>query len=214
MTSRRAFTLVELLIVIGVIALVSVLMFPAYIHAKKTAKSTVDISNMRQIYLAVTMYEQDHDNFAPEKLPLAAPYTRSKECFASPLDVYRTPLADGNWPSAPLTGSIGPWESSYKVSYAYSRTVRGFDSQELYQARRDKPIFGMLASPWMADPISWMWADQIQVETGFPWSSIYGPTMEGPILRIKMDGSFFRCPKRQSGLPTASVPDLFGTTWG
>ncbi|MEZ6241660.1 MAG: prepilin-type N-terminal cleavage/methylation domain-containing protein [Phycisphaerales bacterium] len=64
---HTAFTLVELLVAIAVIALLLALTLPALASARTSARSTVCLSNLRQLGGAWTMYAGDHDG-------LAAPY--------------------------------------------------------------------------------------------------------------------------------------------
>jgi prepilin-type N-terminal cleavage/methylation domain-containing protein len=61
-----AFTLIELLCVIGIIALLSSLLFPAVGEVRKHADSVVCASNLRQIGICVNLYLADHDNTYPE----------------------------------------------------------------------------------------------------------------------------------------------------
>lgn len=61
----RAFTLVELLAVIAIIGLLAALLFPVFAQSKDQSKSTVCISNLRQIGLATTTYLGDHDDRYP-----------------------------------------------------------------------------------------------------------------------------------------------------
>jgi len=56
--TKRAFTLVELLVVIAVIAILAAMLLPALSRAKTTADSAVCKSNLRQLTLAMTMYVQ------------------------------------------------------------------------------------------------------------------------------------------------------------
>ncbi|MCK4905204.1 type II secretion system protein [bacterium] len=65
----RAFTLVELLVVMTIIAVLSSLMLPALIRAREMARQANCISNLRQIHLAVQMYVQDWEGWYP---PVAA----------------------------------------------------------------------------------------------------------------------------------------------
>lgn len=58
----QAFTLVELLVVIAIIAVLAAILFPVFAQAKLAAKSTVAISNLKQIDLAWTMYNDAYDD--------------------------------------------------------------------------------------------------------------------------------------------------------
>jgi len=92
----RAFTLVELLVVIAVIAVLAALLLPVFAGAREKGRQTACASNQRSLGLAILLYCQDHD----ERLPLAAyatggfdfatwhnlvePYVRSRETVFCP----------------------------------------------------------------------------------------------------------------------------------
>jgi prepilin-type processing-associated H-X9-DG protein len=58
-----AFTLVELLVVIGVIVLLLGILFPCLQQSKQTAQSVVCRSNIKQLAFSLTMYESDNKTF-------------------------------------------------------------------------------------------------------------------------------------------------------
>lgn len=62
---RRAYTLIELLVAIAVIAVLAGIMTPAFLMAKERARATMCISNLRQLGTAMFLYVQDYDGGYP-----------------------------------------------------------------------------------------------------------------------------------------------------
>ena len=60
MKTQRAFTLVELLVVIAVFAILASLILPALARSKESARRIHCVSNIRQLGLAATMYWDDN----------------------------------------------------------------------------------------------------------------------------------------------------------
>ncbi|MDW8052901.1 MAG: prepilin-type N-terminal cleavage/methylation domain-containing protein [Armatimonadota bacterium] len=58
---RRAFTLIELLIVIAIIAILASILYPVFAQAREKARQTTCASHLRQVAMAGLMYVQDYD---------------------------------------------------------------------------------------------------------------------------------------------------------
>lgn len=59
---RRAFTLIELLIVIAIIAIIAAILFPVFAQAKSAAKKAACLSNLHQITIGFLLYSNDYDD--------------------------------------------------------------------------------------------------------------------------------------------------------
>jgi len=65
MPRKRAFTLVELLVVIGIIALLIAILLPALGKAREASQKTVCLSNLRQLGTAMQLYATEYKDFIP-----------------------------------------------------------------------------------------------------------------------------------------------------
>jgi len=65
MNSRRAFTLIELLMVIAIIAILAALLLPALSRAKNSASKATDLNNLKQFMVAVHLYTSDDGDVLP-----------------------------------------------------------------------------------------------------------------------------------------------------
>ena len=62
---QPAFTLIELLIVIAIIAILAGILFPVFAQARAKARQTTCASNLRQIGMAIAMYRDDWGYYVP-----------------------------------------------------------------------------------------------------------------------------------------------------
>jgi prepilin-type N-terminal cleavage/methylation domain-containing protein len=137
---KKAFTLIELLVVIAIIAILAAILFPVFTQAKESAKNTQDLSNGKQIGLAIKMYLNDSDDTMPifhayNTSPAAwqndhkgvemslYPYTKSRDIFKSPLDSGSAYAAS----EVPGTNSYyAAYGSSYRFTKCLYTNVPGF----------------------------------------------------------------------------------------
>ncbi len=66
-TKESAFTLIELLVVISIIAVLASIALPAFVSVQERGFQTKDLSNAKQIGLALKLYAGDHDGLFPDK---------------------------------------------------------------------------------------------------------------------------------------------------
>lgn len=110
----HGFTLVELLIVVGLIALLAGMLLPALARAKSHAQRTRCQSNLRQINAGVAMYADDHAGW----MPAAAPHE-----LGGPQGIVPT---DDPWLPAQMFGGVLP--ASARPLNAYLPALQVFAS--------------------------------------------------------------------------------------
>ena len=132
MFKRRAFTLIELLVVIAIIAILAAILFPVFAQARDKARQTADLSNLKQIGLAIQMYAQDYDEtMAPAEgwrpdlpsdpgqfvtwMALVLPYTKNHQIFRSPKYAFLYPESIASWLNYGLHGAMVQGASPNRV---------------------------------------------------------------------------------------------------
>jgi prepilin-type N-terminal cleavage/methylation domain-containing protein/prepilin-type processing-associated H-X9-DG protein len=88
---KDAFTLIEIIVVLGVIAIMMALTYPAYTTISQRAKVSKDMSNLRQIAIGTQMYMNDNNGIVFSTATswmtqLNPKYISSWKVFQSPFD--------------------------------------------------------------------------------------------------------------------------------
>lgn len=124
----RAFTLVEILVVLAIIAVVAALIFPVLTSAKRSAKNITCISNLHQLGQSCEMYMADHDGNLPPKPPFL---TGSPQVLINPLGQYGAIVDLWHCPEykreEPATEDVAANRVDYVARYALvCKRVDGF----------------------------------------------------------------------------------------
>ena len=62
---KRAFTLIEILVVVAIIALLAAIIFPTFARVRENGRAIACVSNLKQIGMALNMYAEDNNGFHP-----------------------------------------------------------------------------------------------------------------------------------------------------
>ena len=137
--SRLGFTLVELLVVLGVIAVLIALLLPVLSRARSEATRVVCLSNLRQVGLAFLAYANANKGWFPAPAVGLAPYPEDWVHWQPGRDVTKSQIFDylgrsdkvltcpvGVPERGPTTGIGNRSFPAYPYSYSVNRYFTGF----------------------------------------------------------------------------------------
>jgi len=131
-TTRRGFTLIEILVVIAIIALLVALVFPTFSKAKEAAKQAPCMGNLHQIGMAMAMYKSDFGELAPHLSSLYPTYTSNAMLFICPADTSSgqhegDEYMEGNLhlPSGVSYTYIPNWKHAYRLGWWHPKPRYG-----------------------------------------------------------------------------------------
>ena len=139
----RAFTLIELMVVIAVIAILATIAYPVYTSVQERAKVTKDMSNLRQIGLATQTYMNDNDGVLPGSATITW-MSQLNPKYLSAWGVLQSPF-DTRSPSE--TGTTAPVSP---ISYGINANVYLLGNVAISADRITKPTAFILFAPAQA----------------------------------------------------------------
>lgn len=175
---RRAFTLIEILVVIAIIAIFSAILFPAFARAREGARRISCSSNLRQIGLGAMQYTQDNAGIlmrswsGPDLGPSDAtdrykwmdviqPYLKNTKVFTCPSDSLNPPYIFRD----------GQNYGSYCINGAYF--------SEPLNVRRSPNI---ARQSRIADPSGTLWVSEAYLESGETFSTGWPDVAANPTI--------------------------------
>jgi prepilin-type N-terminal cleavage/methylation domain-containing protein len=155
---KAAFTLVELLVVIGIIAVLIGILLPALGKARESAKVVTCASNLRQLYSAINIYSNMHRGYClPARVASGVGQTTSYWCGVdtlAPLFNVKTGSAQDianrlakmlDCPSNDRQKDVQPTpQTPFSVEYMYNTSLgddRAYEWSPQYDANRAKWAF-------------------------------------------------------------------------
>lgn len=154
MGRKRAFTLVEMLVVIAIMAILAAVLFPVFRSVKESAYKTVCIQNFQSALLATSLYSTEYDDMAvlanykstsPRTsqndrtwVQLLLPYTKDFRLFRCPGDYANRPR-----PEATFDQDLVPGDTLSQYYSASLRSNIGYNFMYLAPSvRQDNNAYG------------------------------------------------------------------------
>lgn len=152
---KHGFTLVELIVVVAILAVLSALLQPVFVRARKSALANTGRMNMRQSGLSLILYMDDHSAWdSPPLIPVAS--------RAVPIQTACIPLDNWHDPcrrdviDKPMIGSFGYVPEI--ISYSFSDPVFEHPFPNEWQTiMRDCKARALLVNPFDPDVPTCAW---------------------------------------------------------
>lgn len=237
--SHGAFTLVELLVVITILAVLAALLMPALKSARDQAKDAKCISNQRQISAGMWNYLGDHDGYFPYQFPInKGTFALTNPATGQPC----TPTSGYSWSCAnswyaqfaPYIGGLGKTENGLgpysKTFFDVMRCPRNpfptsnFNDPAEYYGAQSAPGMSWSPSSYSLNssliPLTWGKPQGIGPGCGYKWDSPSGFSKRPNLRDIQNPSSAALllenplCPQRGGRVDTPwyGLGDLFFNT--
>ena len=124
------FTLVELLVVIGIIALLIAILMPALSRAREKAREVNCLSNARQLAIGVFMYTDQHKGIFPPSADYSMPTTEPARVWTARVMPYISNQAVFSCPAVADPKFASDWANRGEGTIGYT-TATAFDPADV-----------------------------------------------------------------------------------
>jgi len=142
--ARRAFTLLEIIVVVAILALLAAILFPVFSRAREKARAATCLSNYKQVGLAIHLYAQDYDDLSPANggsfaglVSDCAPYIHSDKVFVCPDDNDRSEEGRAGSYRVPSLYQGKPMSCGWLNPYVGGQTTTTSLTTLCYEAEQD-----------------------------------------------------------------------------
>lgn len=172
-------TLVETLVVMGILAVLAALIFPAMAPSLRASKTSAAVSNLHQLHYALALYQADWTEDAHDPLAVAATLGLPS------LEQLSEPTAKASFPT------ILPFVEKSPCGFSESvRKVNKFAVFYYAVDRQDPESFPDYAGYYHEHPSDGILA--IDANCGSPEVNIYDTRFPQPMLGLRLDGGIIR----------------------
>jgi prepilin-type N-terminal cleavage/methylation domain-containing protein/prepilin-type processing-associated H-X9-DG protein len=157
----RAFTLLELLVVVAIVGILAALIVPAFQRSAQSSKAAACLSNLRQLGVGLNAYLQDHEMIMPELKIARASLSEDVPVIDNTLDRYLSDRAVFACPADRKNFAV-----TTGTSYAWNIALNGqpIASLNFMQLATDPSHIPVISDkegfhPYLADKINILYAD-------------------------------------------------------
>lgn len=223
----KGLTLLEVLIVVVIVSVLAALIFVIAGSSRAKAREADEASRLRQLYLAVSLYEEDYDRKPPQSIVDLAPTYVKPSYLWNPNDA-RVKGSHPDWPANPWADVVSVDDPAVMrrrfkeiVSYAYIGSFEArFPTGRTMDFYRNEPTVGMITGLGLltcdsSAPAGLMgedpWVGCIYPKTKWPEIHTGMPAMNlvGSVLTVRMDGSIAKRTRKGPVRATMGFEGLF-----
>ncbi|MCC6444554.1 MAG: type II secretion system protein [Armatimonadetes bacterium] len=147
MSRRAGFSLIELLVVIAIMSVLAGILFPVFAAAHEKARQIVCTSQLRQIGMALRMYQQDYEEYPPHLSTLFPNYIATADIFLCPNDPNRGQREGNNWAEGNLYLASGV-SYDYTPNWAIAQSLNWWNPRPRYGSGKWEDLTPIADCAW------------------------------------------------------------------